>query len=165
MSDPILKHAKILTYNDDFQNVMRRFLKGDEGLVEAMQEMGRTYPKAGYGGMFRKWLASENPEPYNSFGNGSAMRVASIGWLFDTIEEVRIEAEKTALPTHNHPEGIKGAIATAEAIFLARKYGKTEMLAAMTQYYPHSRTWIIALFSLNNLRRHTYLYGYLQIRL
>lgn len=64
------------------------------------------------------------------------MRVASIGWLFDTIEEVRIEAEKTALPTHNHPEGIKGAVATAEAIFLARKYGKTEMLAAMTQYYP-----------------------------
>jgi ADP-ribosylglycohydrolase len=94
------------------------------------------YPMGGYGGSFARWVASDNPQPYNSFGNGSAMRVASIGWLFDTLEEVRSEAEKTALPTHNHPEGIKGAIATAEAIFLARKYGKKEMLIAMTRYYP-----------------------------
>jgi ADP-ribosylglycohydrolase len=94
------------------------------------------YPMGGYGGSFARWVASDNPQPYHSFGNGSAMRVASIGWLFDTIEEVRIEAEKTALPTHNHPEGIKGAVATAEAIFLARKHGKDYMLKQMEQYYP-----------------------------
>jgi ADP-ribosylglycohydrolase len=94
------------------------------------------YPMGGYGGSFARWVASDNPQPYHSFGNGSAMRVASIGWLFDTIEEVRIEAEKTALPTHNHPEGIKGAVATAEAIFLARKHGKDYMLKQIEQYYP-----------------------------
>lgn len=94
------------------------------------------YPMGGYGGSFARWVASDNPQPYHSFGNGSAMRVASIGWLFDTIEEVRIEAEKKALPTHNHPEGIKGAVATAEAIFLARKHGKDYMLKQIEQYYP-----------------------------
>ena len=113
-------------------------INGDKDYGKKLHEWCNKYryPMGGYGGSFARWVASDNPQPYHSFGNGSAMRVASIGWLFDTIEEVRIEAEKTALPTHNHPEGIKGAVATAEAIFLARKYGKTEMLAAMTQYYP-----------------------------
>lgn len=113
-------------------------INGDKEYGKKLHEWCNKYryPMGGYGGSFARWVASDNPQPYHSFGNGSAMRVASIGWLFDTIEEVRIEAEKTALPTHNHPEGIKGAVATAEAIFLARKYGKTEMLAAMTQYYP-----------------------------
>lgn len=113
-------------------------INGDKEYGKKLHEWCNKYryPMGGYGGSFARWVASDNPQPYHSFGNGSAMRVASIGWLFDTIEEVRIEAEKTALPTHNHPEGIKGAVATAEAIFLARKYGKTEMLASMTQYYP-----------------------------
>lgn len=94
------------------------------------------YPMGGYGSSFARWVASNNPQPYNSFGNGSAMRVASIGWLFGTGVEVRKEAEKSALPTHNHPEGIKGAVATAEAIFLARKHGRDYMLKEMEQYYP-----------------------------
>ena len=75
------------------------------------------YPMGGYGGSFARWIASDNPQPYNSFGNGSAMRVSPIAWWFDTLEEVQAEAEKTALPTHNHPEGIKGAVATAHAIY------------------------------------------------
>jgi ADP-ribosylglycohydrolase len=97
------------------------------------------HPMGGYGGSFARWVASTDPQPYNSFGNGSAMRVAAIGWWFDTLEEVQHEAEKTALPTHNHPEGIKGAVATATAIYLARKQGKDAMLEAMKEFYP---TWV-----------------------
>lgn len=90
-------------------------------LVDSMQKWGRKYPHAGYGGMFRRWLSSENPEPYGSFGNGSAMRVSSVGWLYDSLEETRRFARFSAEVTHNHPEGVKGAEATAAAIFLARK--------------------------------------------
>lgn len=104
------------------------------------------YPMGGYGGSFARWINSSNPQPYNSFGNGSAMRVASVAWWFDTLEEVQAEAERAALPTHDHPEGIKGAVATATAIFLARKYGKVSMLMAMTEYYP---TWVEPLLGQN----------------
>ena len=89
-------------------------------LVSSMQTWGRHYPYAGYGGMFAQWLHTKNPKPYGSFGNGSAMRVSSAGWLFDSIRETRRMARLTAEVTHNHPEGIKGAEATASAIFLAR---------------------------------------------
>ena len=70
--------------------------------------------------MFKNWLRENNPEPYGSYGNGSAMRVSSAGWLYDTLEETRHIAQLTAEVTHNHPEGIKGAEAIASAIFLAR---------------------------------------------
>ena len=73
-----------------------------------------------YGGMFRRWLHAENPKPYGSFGNGSAMRVSAAGWLFDTLDKTLEMAKVTAEVTHNHPEGIKGAQATAAVIFLAR---------------------------------------------
>ncbi len=89
-------------------------------LVKSMRRWGRKYPNAGYGGMFSYWLREKDPQPYNSFGNGSAMRVSSAGWLFDTLEETRRIARLTAEVTHNHPEGIKGAEAAASAIFLAR---------------------------------------------
>ena len=89
-------------------------------LVEKMQEYGRRYPYAGYGGNFAYWLEDENPEPYNSFGNGSAMRVSAVAWLFDDLVSVVNAARISAEVTHNHPEGIKGAQATAAAIFLAR---------------------------------------------
>ena len=85
-----------------------------------MRFWGREYPHAGYGGMFRRWLCAEHPQPYGSFGNGSAMRVAAAGWLFDTLDKTLEMAKVTAEVTHNHPEGIKGAQATAAAIFLAR---------------------------------------------
>jgi len=89
-------------------------------LVESMQRWGKLYPDAGYGGMFYRWLHKKHPEPYGSYGNGSAMRVSSAGWLFSTLEETRHMARLTAEVTHNHPEGIKGAEATASAIFMAR---------------------------------------------
>ena len=97
-------------------------------LIWGMQRYGKAYPNAGYGGMFRHWLKTKNPQPYGSFGNGSAMRVSSVGWLFDDLETVRNMARLSAEVTHNHPEGIKGAEATAAAIFLARTgHTKTEI--------------------------------------
>jgi ADP-ribosylglycohydrolase len=86
----------------------------------ALQLWGRRYPGAGYGGFFRDWLASADPRPYNSYGNGSAMRVSAIGWAFDDLPTVMAEARRSAEVTHNHPEGIKGAQAVAGAVFLAR---------------------------------------------
>ena len=101
-------------------------------LEKQMVSFGEKYPYAGYGGMFRRWLfdhqsmvtmdGKQNTErmPYNSFGNGSAMRVSPVGWAFDTLEETLRVAKISAEITHNHPEGIKGAQATAAAIFMAR---------------------------------------------
>ena len=91
-----------------------------KNIIESMQRWGRRYPRAGYGGSFRYWLRSDDPKPYGSYGNGSAMRVSSVGWLYDTLDETRRIARLTAQVTHNHPEGIKGAEAAASAIFLAR---------------------------------------------
>ena len=88
--------------------------------LDAIREYALEYPNSGYGGMFRRWMHAENPQPYNSFGNGSAMRVSPVGWAFNTVEEVLREAEASAAVTHNHPEGIKGAQAVALAIFCAR---------------------------------------------
>ena len=87
---------------------------------QAYREFGRQYPDAGYGGSFYRWLLADEPRPYNSWGNGSAMRVAPVGFAFDSVDAVLREAEASAAVTHNHPEGIKGAQATALAVFLAR---------------------------------------------
>lgn len=88
---------------------------------ECMRTLGRCYPNADYGGSFIQWLLEDDPTPYNSWGNGSAMRVSPVGFAFDTEADVLREAEATAAVTHNHPEGIKGAQATALAILMARK--------------------------------------------
>lgn len=92
----------------------------EDAVITSMQSWGRRYPHEGYGGYFRRWLTARHPEPYNSFGNGSAMRVSAAGWLYDSLEKTRVVAKATANVTHNHPEGIKGAEATASAIFMAR---------------------------------------------
>lgn len=97
----------------------------DEGiirkrLIQSMQKWGHRYPSAGYGLRFSDWLDSDDPRPYGSYGNGSAMRVSSVAWLYDDLDTVRRMARLSAEVTHNHPEGIKGAEATASAIFLAR---------------------------------------------
>ena len=89
-------------------------------LINAMQRYGKRYPHAGYGLRFSRWLRDRHPEPYNSWGNGSAMRVSAVAWLYGDLETVRRMARLSAEVTHNHPEGIKGAEATASAIFLAR---------------------------------------------
>lgn len=97
------------------------WLLTDDDLKGIMLEYGNRYPFAGYGGNFVRWLMfEENPQPYNSWGNGSAMRVSPVGWAFDTLEKTLEMAKRSAEVTHNHPEGIKGAQATAACIYLAR---------------------------------------------
>jgi ADP-ribosylglycohydrolase len=85
-----------------------------------MKEYYRKYPGAGYGGGFIRWAQSKNSKPYNSWGNGAAMRISPVGFVYDSLEEVLIKAEAFTALTHNHPEGIKGGQATASAIYLAR---------------------------------------------
>lgn len=99
-----------------------------DDFIDAVKKYGRMYPGAGYGGRFGSWLFSENREPYYSWGNGSAMRTAAVGWWLDSLEETRRMAALAAGVTHDHPEGIKGAESTAAAIFLARTgHGKAEI--------------------------------------
>ena len=103
-------------------------------LVRSMQKWGRRYPKAGYGGMFIRWLLmTENPQPYGSYGNGSAMRASAAGWLFDDLDSTRHIAALTASVSHDHPEGIKGAESTAAAIYLARTGSSMEEIRAYAE--------------------------------
>ena len=98
-------------------------LMSDKDFATRYREYGKRYPST-YGGFFRRWIHDETAGPYNSFGNGSAMRVSPVAWMFHTDDEVLAMAEATAIVTHDHPEGIKGAQATALAVFWARN-GKT----------------------------------------
>lgn len=91
-----------------------------EELVNWMRELGRNYPDAGYGGRFAQWLEEDDPRPYHSYGNGAAMRVAAAAWVANSMEETRRLARWSAEVTHDHPEGIRGAEATAAAIYLGR---------------------------------------------
>ncbi|WP_346676219.1 ADP-ribosylglycohydrolase family protein [Methanobrevibacter woesei] len=97
----------------------------EESLIKNLKYFGNNYPSAGYGGLFLNWLEASTPEPYNSWGNGSAMRVSPVAWIGNSVEEVEQLAEKSAKVTHNHPEGIKGAKSVAAAIYLA-KTGKSK---------------------------------------
>lgn len=94
-------------------------------------------PKGGYGGRFAQWIQSEHPEPYNSFGNGSAMRVSPIGWAFEDLSQVIQEAKRTASVSHNHPEGIKGAVCIAHMIWAARHgANQRDLMDISVSYYP-----------------------------
>lgn len=110
--------------------ILKAGLDADENtmktaIITSMQLWGHKYPHEDYGRKFYTWLAMENTKPYNSWGNGSAMRVSSVGWLFDTLERTREVARWSAEVTHNHPEGIKGAESIASVIWLARN-GKSK---------------------------------------
>ena len=89
-------------------------------LVKQLQYFGNKYPNGGYGRMFKQWLRTDNPKPYGSWGNGSAMRVSPVAWVGDSLEEVQKLAKLSSIVTHDHPEGVKGALATADAVYLAR---------------------------------------------
>ncbi|MCW5941113.1 MAG: ADP-ribosylglycohydrolase family protein [Fimbriimonadaceae bacterium] len=103
---------------------------------ESIWRWGNRYPFAGYGGAFRGWLMSDVRTPYGSWGNGSAMRVAPVGWAFDSEEEVLRQAQLSAEVTHDHPEGIKGAESVALAVFLARTgYGKERIRALLSERF------------------------------
>jgi ADP-ribosylglycohydrolase len=96
-------------------------IPAEADFAKNLREIGRRYPRAGYGGSFHRWLDDEKMGPYSSWGNGSAMRASAVGWAYENAEDVLYAAEQSARPTHNHPEGIKGAQAVALAVFLARK--------------------------------------------
>lgn len=108
-------------------------------LKETLLQYFRRYPSAGYGQGFIQWAQSDSPEPYNSWGNGAAMRVSPVGFAFDTLEEVLDRAAASAAVTHNHPEGIKGAQATATAVFLARTgHSKDAIQSAIESRFGYS---------------------------
>ena len=129
---------KWIRYTDDSvmtlaiaKAIMETGIDADEGtmksaFVRCMQDFGNRYAQGEYGGRFSAWLKAAAPEPYGSFGNGSAMRVSAIGWMFDTLEKTREVARWSAEVTHNHPEGIKGAESVAAAIFMARNTASKE---------------------------------------
>ncbi len=115
----------------------------EKAVTERMKWWGNRYPYAGYGTRFSYWLMTEDPKPYGSYGNGSAMRVSAAGWLYDSLERTLEVARATAAVTHNHPEGIKGAQATAGAIYLARNgESKNEIRTYIEEnfHYDLSRT-------------------------
>jgi len=119
--------AETILNEDDYGQVMRSYYN--------------RYPDAGYGGSFHEWAKDPGSKPYNSWGNGSAMRTSPVGYAFETLEEVLNKAEYFASFTHNHSEGIKGAQATAASIFLARKGASKEMIKLyITQQFKYDLT-------------------------
>jgi ADP-ribosylglycohydrolase family protein len=113
----------------------------NNNLASILQGWCRAYPcpKGAYGGRFSQWIEWKDPEPYNSWGNGSAMRVSAVGWAFATLEETLHFAEQSAIVTHNHPEGIKGAQAVAAAIFWTRTgMGKAQIKENITRQFGYS---------------------------
>jgi len=134
--DTVLTMANALWLIEDEQHTHKK-------LVQIMLDLCHRYPNRGYGGRFARWIDDKNPQPYDSFGNGSAMRVSPVGYYARTLDEAMELAKISAEVTHNHPEGIKGAQATAAAIFMAR-HGHTKQeirdYVAQTFDYDMSRT-------------------------
>lgn len=147
------KEFKLFTEQDSFTDDTAMTIAVGEGLMNAgldasvedihhavirsMKKWGREYPDAGYGGRFYDWLFSHwQPRPYGSYGNGSAMRVSAVGWLYNSLERTREVARATAEVTHNHPEGIKGAECTAAVMFMGRTGStKEEILEYVTKEF------------------------------
>lgn len=112
-----------------------------KALIRSMKKWGQKYPFVGYGARFINWVLSDDPEPYGSYGNGSAMRVSAAGWLYDSIERTREVARWTAEITHNHPEGVKGAESVAAAIYMARNgASKDEIRTYITKEFGYNLT-------------------------
>ena len=118
-----------------------------EQAVRCMQEVGRPYPYCGYGGRFYEWMYSDDPHPYNSFGNGAAMRVSSCGFVARSLEEAKLMFQKVTEVTHNHPEGIKGAEATVVAIYMARTGSSMEEIRDII-----NRKYYLMNFALDEIR-------------
>ena len=133
----------LLSVPGDWLDTPEEHADGIRGkIVQSMQTWGRRYPDAGYGGWFMSWLCEEDPKPYNSYGNGSAMRVSPCGLMAESLEEALELARVSAEVTHNHPEGIKGAQATAAAVYLARTGSSIPEIRAYISdnFYPLDRT-------------------------
>ena len=126
----------ILENNCEFDGLKKK-------AVEWMQKIGKQYPNCGYGGRFRRWINSNDPKPYLSYGNGSAMRVSACGWAGDSLEKVKQLSYAVTVVSHDHPQGIKGAEATACAIFLARTgHSKDEIRSFIEENYYELNTTV-----------------------
>lgn len=114
------------------------YLNIETSAIKNMQEIGRKYPYCGFGGMFYKWIFSSNPIPYNSFGNGAAMRISPVGFYISDESEIEMMTKAVTGVTHSHEEGIKGAEATVMAIYMARKGCSKEKIRECinSDYYP-----------------------------
>ncbi len=112
--------ADAILNKEQHKNFIADSIQAKKTYAYKLREYGKKYPDAGYGHMFNEWLSSRELKPYNSYGNGSAMRVSPVGFAFNSLEEVLKEAKRSAVVTHNHREGVKGAQAVASAVFLAR---------------------------------------------
>lgn len=117
---PLFKEECFFTDDTVMTVAVADWLLNNGDLTETLRKYGQRYLDAGYGGGFANWLVKRKPRPYFSWGNGSAMRVSPVGWLFDSLEETLEKAKESAEVTDDHPEGIKGAQAIATCIFLAR---------------------------------------------
>ena len=122
--------------------VAKALMEPERNVSEVLQEVGRKYPNAGYGARFIYWMFAEDPKPYNSCGNGSAMRVSPVGMLAKTEQEVRELAVRVTEVSHNHPEGMKGAECTAMCIFLARQGKSKDEIRSFAEenYYTLDKT-------------------------
>jgi ADP-ribosylglycohydrolase len=123
------------TFTDDsiLTVAVAEWLLTGQDLTELLHAYYHAYPGRGYGGMFQQWAGQRRREPYNSFGNGSAMRVSPVGFAFGSIEEVLAWAERSAAVSHNHPEGIRGAQAAAAAVYYARRITDRSEIARLLQ--------------------------------
>ena len=116
--------------------LMNGYINDKEKIIDTFKKWGRKYPNSGYGGMFGRWLFTDNRNAYNSFGNGSAMRVSPVGYLAKSEEEVIDWATKVSEVTHNHSEGIKGAVVTAMCVYYAKNgKSKEEIKEYVSKYY------------------------------
>jgi ADP-ribosylglycohydrolase len=130
---PLFSAGSRLTDDSILTLAVAEAILSGRSYVECLLEFARHYPDSGYGGGFYRWMESAHPQPYNSFGNGSAMRVSAVGWAFDTVDKVLEEAKASAEVTHNHPEGIKGAQAVALAVLRARQGGTKDEIRLETE--------------------------------
>ena len=132
--------------------IKKALIEGKD-LTETMVAIGRKYPYCGYGGRFYKWINGNAHEPYNSWGNGSAMRVSFVGEYYEDYEEMQKMAEATAVVSHNHPEGIKGAVVTATCIWMARQgKSKQEIFDYVLEQYPKDDYEYSIGYSLDEIR-------------
>ena len=125
---PLFSDYSRITDDTVMSLAVARAILDDGDYGKQMKSLGRIFPNAGYGGNFYLWLAEKEIRPYNSWGNGSAMRVSPIGFAFDTEGDVLREAKNSAIVSHNHPEGIKGAQAVALAVLIARQGASKEQI-------------------------------------
>lgn len=132
---------------------IKKALVDDLDMVDTMVDVGRHYPNSGYGGRFYHWVNSNDHSPYNSWGNGSAMRVSFVGEFFDDYDVMQDMAKRSAEVSHNHPEGIKGAVVTATCIWMAR-HGKTkdEIYDYVLSKYPTDEYEYSIGYSLDEIR-------------